>query len=336
MNFEELGKKGAIVLGMCVAAMWLWAGAGSAATVKEGVATVNGVTISRRSFDRAFAQVQRRFAQSGKKLTGKELANVKKNIVETLIDRELLYQESQKDGIKVSKAKVDQQIASLKKQFPQKGAFEKALKTVNLTEKELRDQIKQQLAVREMIDTKLAPKIKISDKEVRAFYDSHADIFKRPEEVRASHILIKVPSDADKKAVAAAKKKIEAARKRLKNGEDFAKVAKEVSEGPTAKRGGDLGYFKRGQMVKPFEDAAFGMKVGQVSGIVRTRFGFHLIKVTGKKPASMVAYAKVQNKIRDYLKQKKIQEEVQTMLKNLRKKAHIALSLPPSAKNKGK
>lgn len=296
------------------------------------VATVNGVAITSRSFNRALAQVQRRFAQSGKKLEGKNLANVRKNILETLIDRELLYQESEKDGIKVPKEKVNQQVESLKKQFPEKGAFEKALKTVDMTEQELRDQIRRQLAVREMIDTKIASKVNISEKEVRAFYDSHADIFKRPEEVRASHILVKVASDADKKTVAAARKKIEAAQKRIKKGEDFAKVAKEVSEGPSAKRGGDLGYFRRGQMVKPFEDAAFGMKVGQVSGVVRTRFGFHLIKVTGKKPASMVPYVKVKDKIRDYLKQKKIQEEVQAMLKSLRQKAKITTSMPQASK----
>ena len=296
------------------------------------VATVNGVAITSRSFNRALAQVQRRFAQSGKKLEGKNLANVRKNILETLIDRELLYQESEKDGIKVPKEKVNQQVESLKKQFPEKGAFEKALKTVDMTEQELRDQIRRQLAVREMIDTKIAPKVNVSEKEVRAFYDSHTDIFKRPEEVRASHILVKVASDADKKTVAAARKKIEAAQKRIKKGEDFAKVAKEVSEGPSAKQGGDLGYFRRGQMVKPFEDAAFGMKVGQVSGVVRTRFGFHLIKVTGKKPASMVPYVKVKDKIRDYLKQKKIQEEVQAMLKSLRQKAKITTSMPQASK----
>jgi acyl-CoA synthetase (AMP-forming)/AMP-acid ligase II len=101
------------------------------------------------------------------------------------------------------------------------------------------------------------------------------------------------------------------------------KAAKEVSEGPSAKKGGDLGFFKRGQMVKPFEEAAFAMKPGQTSGIVRTRLGFHIIKVTDKKPESMTDFKKVEEKIKTYLKQKKVQEGVQTLIASLRKKAKI-------------
>ncbi len=327
---KKMIKRGGLTAGL-IASLLIVLGAVAMASVPKGsVAVVNGVAISQKDFNRALTQLERRFVQAGKKLEGKQLENVKGNILETLIDRELLYQKSQKDGIKISKGEVDKQIEGLKKQFPEKGSFEKALKSVGLTQSELETQIKRQLAVKKMIDKEIAPTVKISDKEAKAFYDSHEKIFKRPEEVRASHILIKVGPKATKKEVATARKKIEAAQKRLKKGEKFAKVAKEVSEGPSAKNGGDLGFFRRGQMVKPFEDAAFGMKVGQVSGIVRTRFGFHIIKVTGKKPASMVAFAKVEDKIKAYLKQKKIQDEVQAMLKSLRKHAKIerAFSVP--------
>ncbi len=320
------------VISLCVCLLFVGANAAFVRASQGKVATVNGVVISRRAFDRALKQVERRFTQAGRKLQGKQLDNVKGNILETLIDRELLYQRSRKDGIKISKEEVQKQVDGLKKQFSQKGAFEKALKSVGLTEKELRVQIGRELAVKKMIDKEITPKVKITDKDAKAFYDSHSDIFKRPEEVRASHILVKVNSQADKKAVAAARKKIEAAQNRLKKGEDFAKVAREVSEGPSAKNGGDLGFFRRGQMVKPFEDAAFGMKVGQVSGIVRTRFGFHIIKVTGKRAAHTVAFTKVEDKIKAYLKQKKIQEKVRALIKTLRQQAKIERFLPKAAK----
>ncbi len=295
----------------------------AAKAAKDKVAVVNGVAISQKDLDRSVDQTRRRLAQMGQKLEGKQLENVKNRVLDTLIDRELLYQECEKEGIKVSKEKIEKEINGLRKKFPDDKSFNEALKRVNLTKSELEDQLKRQLTIRKLIDQKIALKIKITDKEAREFYDKHPEYFKQPEEVRASHILVKVASDADKKKVAAAKKKIEAAQARLKKGEDFAKVAKEVSEGPSAKKGGDLGFFKRGQMVKPFEDAAFGLNPGQVSGIVRTRYGFHIIKVTDKKPASTTDFKKVEGKIKDYLKQKKVQEEVQTLIASLRKKAKI-------------
>jgi len=295
----------------------------AAKTVKDKVAVVNGVVISRKDLNRSVDQTRRRFVQMGQKLEGKNLKNVENKVLDTLIDRELLYQESEKEGIKISKDKINKEVEDLRKKFSDKKAFSEALKTVNLTESELEDQIKRQLAIKELIDKKIASKIKITDKEAKEFYDKHPEYFKQPEQVRASHILVKVASDADKKKVAAAKKKIEAAQARLKKGDDFAKVAKEVSEGPSAKKGGDLGFFKRGQMVKPFEEAAFAMKPGQTSGIVRTRFGFHIIKVTDKKPESMTDFKKVEEKIKTYLKQKKVQEDVQTLIASLRKKAKI-------------
>lgn len=299
---------------------------------KGMVAMVNGTAISEKDFNRSLNQTRRRFAQTGKKLESNQLENVKKNILETLIDRELLYQESQKKGIKVTDEEIKKQIEGLRKQFSGNDAFTKALKSADLTEDELKDQVKKQLSVRALIDKDIAEKVKIENKESKAFYDSHPDIFKRPEEVRASHILAKVDSQADKKAVAKARKKIEAAQKRLNKGEDFAKVAREVSEGPSAKKGGDLGFFKRGQMVKPFEDAAFSMKPGQVSGIVRTRFGFHIIKVTDKKPESTVAFSKVDEKIKAYLKQKKVREGVQALIEKLKQHASIERFLLKTSK----
>ena len=133
-------------------------------------------------------------------------------------------------------------------------------------------------------------------------------MFKQPAQVKASHILIKVEPTADDAAKAAARKKIEEVRQKLTDGGDFAELAKEYSEGPSGPKGGDLGFFRRGQMVKPFEDAAFSMKINEVSAPVETRFGYHLIEVTDIKPEQTLAYADVKDKIAQRLKQEKIQE----------------------------
>lgn len=132
----------------------------------------------------------------------------------------------------------------------------------------------------------LADQISVSDAEVKSWYDSHQDRFKQSEERRASHILIQVGKDASEAEQKAAREKIESMLKQVKqNPNDFAKLAKQYSQDPgSAQNGGDLGYFGRGAMVKPFEDAAFALKENQVSDVVRSDFGFHIIKLTGIKP----------------------------------------------------
>jgi len=326
-------KISGMVMGIFAAGMFLWVGhADAAKTTGKKVAEVNGVAISKKDFDKQMQHVQARLAQRGKLLKGAELETMKKNIVDTLIDRELLYQASRKDGIKVSKKAIDEKIDGLKKRFGKAEDFSKILNKADITEAQLRVQLKQQMAVQKLVEKKISKGISISDKEARAFYDSKQEFFKQPEQVRASHILVKVDAKAKEKDVKAARKKIEGIQERLKKGEDFAKLAKETSQCPSSAKGGDLGFFKRGQMVKPFEDAVFSMKTGQVSDIIRTRFGFHIIKATGKKPATTVAFAKVKDKIKGYLKQKKIQEGVKKLVVSLKKEAKIEKFLPATLK----
>ncbi len=155
--------------------------------------------------------------------------------------------------------------------------YEKEKKTLETPEKRALEYVEVSPAV-------LRSSIKISDAQVRAYYESHLKDFSIPaSERRASHILIKVAQDAKPAVVAAAKKKAEEIYKKAKAGEDFAKLAKEYSQGPTAPRGGDLGWFGRQSMVKPFADAVFDQckAVGDIVGPVRTQFGFHVIKLTG-------------------------------------------------------
>jgi len=287
------------------------------------VATVNGVTITQADFDKEMARVRSQFSRSGRSLKESQLPDIKNRVLETLINRELLYQESQNKGIKVEDAEVNQQVDVLKKRFPNEDEFKAALLEMKVSEVELKSQIRKGMAIQQFVDKDLVQDVKVSETEVKDFYKNNPDMFKQAEQVKASHILIKVDAQADKSAKDQANKKIKEIQKKLEDGEDFAALAKEYSEGPSSANGGDLGYFERGRMVKPFEDAAFKLKPGEVSGMVETPFGYHLIKVVDKKPESVVSYEDAKGRIAQYLEQEKKGKVLERNLEAMRQKAVI-------------
>ena len=290
---------------------------------KDAVAVVNGSVISRSEFNAEIGRVQLQFSRKGQPLSGTRLSEIKKKILENFIDRELLYQASQKNGIKVDEAAVNEQLTALKKRFPSEEEFNKAMSKMNLSEAAITSQLKQNMAIKEFIDKEFVQKITIPDKESKAYYESNPDLFKQPEQVQASHILIKVDSKADDAQKTEARNKIDKIQKKLQKGEDFAALAKEFSQCPSNAKGGDLGYFRRGQMVPAFEQTAFALKPGTISDIVETNFGYHLIKVIDKKSGSTIPYNDVKEKLEQNLKQKKIKEEVTSYIEKLKAKAKI-------------
>lgn len=289
----------------------------------EKVAVVNGVTITQVAFQKELNFHLQRATQQGMQVSETEMAKLKEDVLESLIEREILYQESQKTGIKIEAKAVDEQLSVIKQRFPTEKDYQNALEQMNFSEEDVKMQIERGLAIKGLIDQQIGQKIIVTDEESKAYYDGNPQLFKQPEQVKASHILIKVESNADEKQKGEARQKIIDVQAKLKNGEDFAALAQEYSEGPSSGRGGDLGYFRRGQMVKPFEDAAFTMKPNEVSGIVETRFGYHLIKVYDKKPETVLAYAEVKDKLNARMKQQKTEQEAGKYIDELKKDAKI-------------
>jgi len=301
--------------------------------VAEGkVAVVNGSAITQKDFDRELTSVQQRLQASGRSLGDAQFSELRKNLLENLINMELLYQEAQKSGVTVEDAVVAEHIEKLKTQFGSQEEFKKALEKMNASEPALRAQTKKGLTVKEFVDKKIIQDVVVPDKELRAYYDSHPNSFRQPEQVKASHILIKAEPEAKEEQKALARKKLKEVQKRLEKGEDFAALAKEYSEGPSGAKGGDLGYFGRGQMVKPFEEVVFVLKPGAVSDIVETNFGYHLIKCVDKKPETTVAYGDVKEKLRQYLKQQKGREKMGSYIAKLKEKAKVERFLPENKK----
>jgi peptidyl-prolyl cis-trans isomerase C len=163
----------------------------------------------------------------------------------------------------------------------------------------------------EYLKREVAQKVTVSDADVKSYYEDHKEEFRTPEMVKASHILVKVDRSASEEEKKKAKEKATDILNKAKSGEDFAKLASELSDDPGSKtKGGDLGFFAKGRMVKPFEDAAFSLKPGEISGLVESQYGFHIIKVEEKKEPSLEPFDKVQEQIR----QKLIQESIKTKI----------------------
>ena len=289
-------------------------------------AVVNGTVIAQSTLDDEFNRFERQVSMSGRQApTPEQQAEIKGKMLDNIIGRELLWQQAQKMGIKPDDAETEEKLATIKKGFPSEEAFTDAIQKANLNEADLKTQLSRDTVLKKLRDLVIVSKMTVSPEEVKSFYDSNPDKFKTPEMVRASHILAKVEPNADDAAKAAAKTKIESAKAKLAKGEDFATLAKEVSDCPSKEKGGDLDFFPRGKMIKPFEDAAFSMKVGDVSDIVETQFGYHIIKVTDKKADGVTPFEQVKDRIAQALKQKKSDEELVKYLDNLKSQAKIEI-----------
>ncbi len=309
-----------------IAALTLWTSPAWAEKQQpddQKIAVINDTVITRAELDQNLTQHQRRLAAMGKTLNAAEKKELKNRVLDDLIARVLLYQESQKSGIEVAASEVNAQLDQIKKQFDTEDAFKKALSSMNLDETGLKSQLQKELAVRQLVEERFGSKIAVSDKETKQFYDTHPEAFHRPGEVKASHILIKVDPAAEEAQKKEALEKTREIQEKIKQGADFAELAKVHSKCPSASKGGDLGSFKRGQMVKPFEDAAFALEPGQVSDIVETRFGYHLIRCTDKKSEKAMDYEKVKDTLKEQMKQRKLQEQMVAYIEELKKDAKV-------------
>jgi peptidyl-prolyl cis-trans isomerase C len=281
---------------------------------------VNGATITQGDFDRALGFAKQQLSKMGKVTDD---AQMKEGVLDQLIGSELLYQESKKAGVRIDAKTVDERLDQWKKRFPSDEEYKKALEQMKLSDAQMKTDIEKALATEKFVVDKFVDKITVAEKEIKDYYDNHPDMFKQPEQVQASHILIKLKPDASESEQAEALKKIKEVQEKQKKGEDFAELAKANSQCPSSAKGGDLGYFGKGQMVPAFEEAAFGMKPGEVSDVVKTQFGYHLIKVTDKKPESTVPFDEIKDRIGQYLKQEKVQKEVKDYVEKLRKEAKV-------------
>jgi peptidyl-prolyl cis-trans isomerase C len=303
--------------------------AGTPIALPQIVATVNGQNITREELEKVFnAAVQASGAQVSDLSPDQQLAGYSQLLQDLILDK-LVDEAASKE--QVTDADVDAEIAKIKSQFPESAAFDAQLTQAGMTQEKLRENIRDGLMQSRWMQSQVKP-AEITEEKARAFYDANPKEFEQPETVKASHILFMVDAEATPEVAAQKEDAAKKAAERAAKGEDFTALAKELSEEPGASEsGGDLGFFPKDRMVPEFAEAAFAQEVGTISQPVKTQFGWHVIKVTDKKPAGKVPFDEVEDQIEGYLKSQSQREAVQAVLNKLKESAKIETFLPQAS-----
>jgi peptidyl-prolyl cis-trans isomerase C len=293
------------------------------AELPEIVARVNGEIVSKADVERA---VQTLEGRAGGPVPADQRDRIVRGVVDQLVGYRLLTQEAAARKVTVPDADVTAQIATIQGQFPSEQVFAQTLAERKISLDQVRADARRDLIVAKLLKDEVEAKSTVTAEQVQDFYAKNPDQFMQGERVRASHILISVPKDANAAAKAQGRSRAAQVLKDLKAGQDFAALAKQHSQDPgSAPQGGDLGYFTQGQMVGPFNDVAFTLKPGTTSELVETDFGFHIIRVVDRQAGRTVPIEEVRPQVEEFLRNKNRQQHTETFIGGLRAKGQIEL-----------
>jgi peptidyl-prolyl cis-trans isomerase C len=242
-----------------------------------------------------------------------ELRDLKRALINQLVEEELILQEANRLKLAVSNEEISKEVGEIKKEYGG-DTFESTIVNRYGSIDRWREEIKRRLLIKKVIDDVITSKLTVKEDEAKRYYKEHVEEYNMKEQIRARMIVVKTEDEANK------------VRERLLKGEDFAKVAKEVSLSPEGRTGGDLGFFGRGDMPKEFEDVVFSLQPNTVSDVVKTVYGYHIFRVEGKRDAKSLSYREVRNVIIEKLKREKSDAGFQMWMKELKQKTRIEVA----------
>lgn len=284
-------------------------------------ARVNGAPITRRAVNEV---VDGLVAVGGDQVDAGARRRYAKEALESLIELELLYQESQRRGVVVPDEAIDAEVARRKEHFASPQAYAEALRSKGLSEADVRHETRRTMAVNRFLEGVLWKDIRITPEQVQELYDRHREEFRHSADLRCSHILIRAGGGATANQRQRAKGRAEELLAQLQAGADFAELAKANSEDPaSAARGGDLGYFALGELQPDFEAAVVTLQPGQISDVVRTDLGYHIIKLTERREAGISPPSEVEDRIRALLTKRERQKRQSELVTQLRQAAKV-------------
>jgi parvulin-like peptidyl-prolyl isomerase len=302
--------------------------------IPETVAKVNGVAVGSNFVMFEFSRMMKNVKEP---LTLEQKKSIVREIIDTEVVRELMYQEGKVEKLQIASEKIDEEFGNLKSGYSSESEFEEALKQRHITVKEIRKSIELDFLARELLDRQVKGKIVIADGDVQKFYDENKERFLRPESYKAQHIFVSIypPEMLEKQSVeelaskkesliSQAKAKINKVQEELKGGADFAALAKKYSDDAgSSDKGGDLDFVYKGIFDPAFDETVSKLKAGEVSDIVTTAYGFHIIKLNDTRPAEYAAFNEVKEPIQKYLFMEASKKIAQDYISRLKKKAKV-------------
>lgn len=315
------------VIGPWAALLFLTVGAltaqvptASPAAENQVLLTVNGDEVRASDVRFAIQNLMARLQQQGQQLEEQQLFSA---ATQEVIDTRLLVQEANRLGIKANTEDVASTLERITQQAGGGDALAASLGQMGVTIENFEQMVSDSDLVQQLIATQIEPKVEVTPEEVSEFYAANPEMFETPKQVHARHILFKTEAEATEEANEQARKNAEAARKRALDGEAFAELAKELSEGPSGPSGGDLGFFSAEQMVPEFSKAAFALEAEGISEVVKTQYGYHLIKVEEVREAGVQKLDEIREPLAQMMTRQKIGEQMATLVEGLREKATI-------------
>lgn len=295
------------------------------AVLPQVLATIDGQPVGRTELESAVKDAESR---AGRGVPAEERDAVYRGLLDRVILYKLLASEAKVRGIAVTPDELTERVTAIKQQVGGDAEFQKELVKRKLTVAQFTEDQRREILNAKTIEAEVAPKLAVTPQEIDTYYQQNPDSFKEAEQVRASHILVGVAQDATPEAKQAARTEADGLLKRAKAGEDFAALAKAHSKDPgSAAVGGDLNFFPKEQMVPEFSNAAWALKPGEISGVVQSQFGFHIIKLTDRRAGRTVPLAEVKDRLETFLKQRKQQELIQQYLLSLKSKYRVEVLL---------
>jgi peptidyl-prolyl cis-trans isomerase C len=292
------------------------------------VAKGKGVQVTRALLDDEVIRLKAQFASRGQTLPAEQAAAMDRRVLDQLIQIQLMQGRATAEDKAAGKALAQKRFEEAKTRLGSEEALARQLKLMGTTRDEVLLKWADSATAEVVVKREL--KVTVTDDDVKKFYEDNPGRFEQPEMVRASHILLvtadpKSGTEFTEEQKAGKRKQMEGLLKRARAGEDFAKLAKEYSEDPGSKEKGGEYKFPRGQMVPEFEAAAFTLSTNQVSDIVTTRYGYHIIKLLEKIPAQKVDFAKAAPDIKEGLTQQALQKQLPDYLAKLQKEAGVEI-----------
>ena len=292
------------------------------------IAKGKGVEVTRGQLDDEVIRLKAQAAAHGQNFAPEQMAMMERQVLEQLIQVQLLDAKATPEDKAAGKALAEKRFEEAKVKLGSEENLNRQLKLMGATKDEVLAKWTQSATAETVLKREL--KVNVTDADTKKYYDENPARFEEPETVRASHILLlttdpKTNAELTDEQKAAKRKQMEGILKRARAGEDFAKLAKEYSEDPGSKEKGGEYVFPRGRMVPEFETAAFSLKTNEVSDIVITRYGYHIIKLSEKMPAKKVEYAKAAADIKEGLTQQALQKQFPEYVAKLQKDAGVEI-----------